>query len=265
MKALFRPLYLAIAATALALILAGYFFFFSDKEPERVLDRFLVGFDPLWYPIDLQGKTQEFNFFTSELLQRIAREDKVPIRLIEESTDGLFPALQRGVVDGVLSANGDLSRGWRDRFLFSTPYYDFGIVLVVAADSSVSTLADLKGKVVGTVRGPSILSGLGVDPATFIVTYDNVLQCLQRLEAGQIQAALLPFLPSRILVPSLFSSRLKVIPTVIIPMPARLAVMDDAAGRALLDLFDRALKKAREDGSYDALLKRWAMPDGSVK
>ncbi|NLM52789.1 MAG: transporter substrate-binding domain-containing protein, partial [Firmicutes bacterium] len=99
--------------------------------------------------------------------------------------------LESGNIDCVW--NGFTINGREDSYTWTEPYMDNEQVFVVRADSGITTLADLEGKIVSVQLDSSAEAALKDMPelvATFkeLVTADNYNTALMDLESGAVDA-----------------------------------------------------------------------------
>ena len=119
--------------------------------------------------------------------QRLGRD---PV-FVQNQWDGLIPGLLRGSYD--LVVNGvEITDDRRQRIDFSIPYYACGEQLSVrAGESRIASLADLEGRLVGTLKfseAQRILERVrGVD----LRTYENQNNAYDDLAIGRLDAVLM--------------------------------------------------------------------------
>ena len=107
---------------------------------------FTVGFDQDFPPMGFVGEDGEYTGFDLELAKEVA--DRLGLEFVPQpiAWDAKDMELSSGTIDCIW--NGFTMNGREDDYTWSTPYMDNSQVFVVAADSGISTLADLAGKVV---------------------------------------------------------------------------------------------------------------------
>ncbi|MGG4498486.1 basic amino acid ABC transporter substrate-binding protein [Brevibacillus reuszeri] len=104
------------------------------------------------YPPFEFKKDGELTGFDYDLMNAIAKEEKLEIDWKEMKFDGLIPALQAKQIDAAISAI--TIRDDRKQVVdFSEPYFQAGQSLVVKKESSVQKLEDLKGKTIVATQG----------------------------------------------------------------------------------------------------------------
>ena len=118
----------------------------SEASESSAEGTFTVGFDQDFPPMGFVGDDGEYTGFDLELAQEVASRlglEYVPQPIAWDAKD---MELEAGTIDCIW--NGFTMNGRDDAYTWSDPYMDNSQVFVVAADSGISTLADLAGKVV---------------------------------------------------------------------------------------------------------------------
>lgn len=107
---------------------------------------FIVGFDQDFPPMGFVGDDGEYTGFDLELAEEVANRlglEYVPQPIAWDAKD---MELESGTIDCIW--NGFTMNGREDAYTWTTPYMDNSQVFVVAADSGITTQADLAGKIV---------------------------------------------------------------------------------------------------------------------
>ena len=118
----------------------------SEASESSAEGTFTVGFDQDFPPMGFVGDDGEYTGFDLELAQEVASRlglEYVPQPIAWDAKD---MELEAGTIDCIW--NGFTMNGREDAYTWSDPYMDNSQVFIVAADSGISTLADLAGKVV---------------------------------------------------------------------------------------------------------------------
>ncbi len=89
-----------------------------------------------------------------EMLQQIAQHEHFKYTLKPMSFDGDLQALESGQVDAIM-AGMSVTDERKQKYDFSRSYYTSGVVMAVAKDSKITSLSQLKGKVVSSKPGTS--------------------------------------------------------------------------------------------------------------
>ena len=107
---------------------------------------FTVGFDAEYPPYGYMDDNGEYTGFDLELAQAVCDIEGWELVKTPINWDSKDMELNSGSIDCIW--NGFTMNGREDDYTWSTPYMDNSQVFVVAADSGISSLADLAGKVV---------------------------------------------------------------------------------------------------------------------
>ena len=128
--------------------------------------------------------------FEVELAAALASKLKRKPVFIQNQWDGLIPGLERGNYD--LALNGlEITDERRKVINFSIPYYVTTLQLSVRVEENkVNSLADLKGRKVGTLKYSLAQTVLEREKALVIRTYDGLINAYQDLAVGRLDAVL---------------------------------------------------------------------------
>ena len=151
----------------------------------------IVGFDQDFPPMGFVGDDGEYTGFDLELAQEVAKRLGLEYKAQPIAWDSKDMELESGNIDCIW--NGFTMTGREDDYTWSTPYMDNSQVFVVAADSGISSLADLAGKVVEVQTDSSAEAALKEAPeltATFkeLLTTADYNTAFMDLEQGAVDA-----------------------------------------------------------------------------
>lgn len=134
---------------------------------------------------------REYIGFEKEIATGIAKGLGVKLELVVKAWDTLIPELQRGSFD--MAMNGIEDTPERARLvLFSEPYYIYSQQLTVRKSTSgVISLADLKGKRVGTLSGTAAEDILRSTAEVTPVISPEIIYSYRDLAEGKVDAVLL--------------------------------------------------------------------------
>ena len=121
----------------------------------------IVGFDAEYPPYGYMDDNGEYVGFDLDLAKEVC--DRNGWELVKQPIDwdSKDMELNSGSIDCIW--NGFTMTGREDAYTWSKPYVDNSIVIVVNADSDISSLSDLAGKVVVTQADSSALAALTDD------------------------------------------------------------------------------------------------------
>ena len=158
----------------------------SALERVRTSGRLRVGIDATYPPFGI-AEGGEFSGFDVELARAIARELGVEAELINASFDGVFPALQNGTFDVVISAV-TITPERTATMLFSDPYIAAGQQIVVRQDSTISGLSELTGRTVGVQINTTAQFAMEQRQGVTLAKYNTIDLALLDLQNGRIDA-----------------------------------------------------------------------------
>ncbi|HTU99089.1 MAG TPA: transporter substrate-binding domain-containing protein, partial [Luteitalea sp.] len=182
-------------ARALRFVVVALFVGIASAESARgdeALDRvrrtgqLRIGIDATYPPFGM-AEGSDFSGFDVDIARAIARELGVRAELINASFDGVFPALQQGTFDLVISAVTITPERSRT-LLFSEPYIAAGQQVVVRSDSAVRGPEDLTGRLVGVQINTTAQFAMEKRPGVRLAKYNTVDLALLDLQHGRIDA-----------------------------------------------------------------------------
>ena len=106
-----------------------------------------VGTEGTYPPFSyVDPRSQQLTGYDIEVMQAVAKRAGWQVQFTQTTFDSIFPALDAKRIDAVanqITINADRQA----RYLFTQPYtYSHGVVVVAAGNTSIKSLADLKGK-----------------------------------------------------------------------------------------------------------------------
>ena len=215
--------------------------------------KYSIGRDPNWFPLEADEDGARLNGFTDALTLEIAKAEGVPLQIINIDWAQLFDGLENGEFGGIFTSLSP-SIITQEKYTFSDPLLLLGPVLVVPANSSITSLADLNGKIIGVYQYDESVLIAQRNPSLIIQLYQNKPNALEALASSQYDALLIPVLDAQRLIPSVFASQLKIVTEPLNNKAIRLITLKDA-NKALIRHFDRGLATIFSSGKYDALLR----------
>lgn len=258
--------------TGPALWILGCFFlyvillsvFFHAPEKTLVLSKklFTIARDASWAPFNLSGKERQITAFSDELLSVIADDQDFVLHIQPASSDNLFLGLINNEYQGVLASRLPESV-FPHKFYASPVYYPFGPVIIAPIHSSIHSMEQLKGKIIGITEAVEFFMEFPTDPEATYISYLHISDALEAMEAGSVQAVL----ASRLLADTYVNSFYKGIFAVVTEPPPdmglRLFTLQNNAGRQLIAYFSRGLQNLKDNGIYDHLLKKWNLSENA--
>ena len=157
----------------------------STLERVRRTGELRIGTDATYPPFET-AEGDQFSGFDIDIANAVARELGVRAVYRNASFDGIFPALQNGTFDLVISAV-TITPERAAAMLFSDPYYDAGQLIVTRADTKgVQTPDDLRGKRVGVQINTTGQFELEKRGGVEAVKYNSIDLALLDLRNGRV-------------------------------------------------------------------------------
>ncbi|MDR1798974.1 MAG: transporter substrate-binding domain-containing protein [Bifidobacteriaceae bacterium] len=182
-------------------------------------------------------------------LEVAARE--TPFESIESSA-----SLDVGDCDVGASALG-ITPERQEKMIFSDPYYESQMGILVGADSGIEGLADLAGKDIGVQQGTTGENWAQNRPEIVdtLRQYEGLGDQMTALKAGDVVAVIndTPTLTPYVKEGYKVLTGLEGVET----EPFGFAVKKD--NQALVDAINATLKRVKSDGTYDELLTKWEL------
>lgn len=163
-------------------------------------ETFTMGFDAEFPPYGYMDEDGEYTGFDLELAAEVCERNGWELVEKPINWDSKDMELESGSIDCIW--NGFTMNGREDDYTFSDPYVDNSIVVAVKADSDITKLADLEGKVVSVQADSSGLAALQGEDATeenvmLAGTFSELQQvadynsAFMNLESGAVDAVVL--------------------------------------------------------------------------
>ena len=159
----------------------------SALERVRKSGELRIGTDATYPPLEyIEGG--QFAGFEIDLGNAIARELGVRASWVNSSFDGIFPALQNGSFDAVISSV-TITPERSASMLFSDPYYDSGqLIAVHQGTAGIAAPEDLVGKKVGVQINTTAQLDLEKRQGVTVAVYNTIDLAMLDLKNGRIDA-----------------------------------------------------------------------------
>lgn len=154
---------------------------------------FKMGFDAEYPPYTYMGDDGEYTGFDVEMCKAVCEKLGWDIELVPINWDTKLITLDAGEIDCIWSG---LTIDVLDpeAYTLSMAYSDNSQMILTKADSGISTIADLEGKIVGVQLGTSADIMLTNDMPDLVATFAELMRfenynvCFTELMAGSIDA-----------------------------------------------------------------------------
>ncbi len=222
-----------------------------------------IGVDDAFPPMEYRDEKGQIVGFDVDLANEIGRRLGVAIEWVPTAWDGVILALQSGKFDMILSSM-TITEERAKRVDFSPPYiWGAQIIVVREKDKSVSSGADLAGKVVGSqLASTGEIAARKLSGIKDLKLYGKFTEAFEDLAIGRVQAVVVDEFVGRYYI----TKR----PGVYRVLPERLSEEEVGIAfrkedRALREAVCAALEAIRADGTYAAISKKWFGVDVSKR
>lgn len=224
----------------------------AGGEGEKVLK---VGLNSTFAPFEFI-KDGELTGFDVDLINEIGKNLGYKITFVDQSFDGLIPALKAGKIDVIVSGMSATeerkkSVDFTDEYFTSTQVY-----LRKKGNTDLTSKESLKGKKIGVQLGTiQEIEAKKIDGAT-VVPNESTVNVLMELNAGKNDAVILENIVAY--------EYLKNYPELEVffeePLDAGMAMaFDKGKHTELITQINAELKKLKENGKYDELREKYGL------
>ncbi len=225
----------------------------TETEAEEGGTVYIIGTDTTFAPFEFQDVDGNQIGIDMDLLAAIAEDQGFEYEINVLGFNAAVQALESRQVDGVI-AGMSITDERKEKFDFSDPYFDSGVIMGVAADSDISAYEDLAGQKVAVkqgTEGSAFAESIADEYGFELVTFDDSSMMYEDVMAGNTVAC---FEDYPVLGYAINQGlALKTVTEKEQGSSYGFAVPKDENGE-LLDMFNAGLKNVRESGEYDEIL-----------
>ncbi len=222
-------------------------------------------------PMSFYDSRKQLVGFDVEFASYVAQRLGMRLEVTDMEFGAMIPALIAGKVD-MIGAGLSITEERAKQVLFTEPYYKSGIAVMVASGESSPEAADQEGKLmhgaqdlhnklIGVLLG-SIHDTYATKayPDATILQYQNTAELVFALTSGKTDAVLY----DHVSLPDIFKTNpgLGILAKDVFSVPIAAGFNSD--NDAIREKFNEFLLEIRNDGTYDAMVKRWMEEDASV-
>lgn len=218
--------------------------------------KLLMGSDTAYPPFENMENNKAVGFDV-EVAEAIAKDLGLQLDVISTAWDGIIPGLKSNKYDIIMSAM-TITPERKKQINFSDPYIDSDQSIAVVKGSPIKSQADLKDKVVGVqldttgqFKAEEIQKAGGLKE---IQKFDTILLAFQALEQGKVDAIINDY-PVNQYISVKRGGKTELVEKIKTDEQYGIGVNKDNA--ELLKKVNTALQKARDDGTYTAIYKKW--------
>jgi polar amino acid transport system substrate-binding protein len=231
------------------------------KKPEKAEAvekiHIVIATDATWPPMEYVDENKEIIGFDIDLMKAAAELGGFTVEFKNTAWDGIFAGLPAGKYDAVMSSV-TITEERKQTMDFSIPYINAGQVLIVRQEASgVTTLNDLKGKIVGAQIGTTGSFEIEKVEGVTLKTYDELGLAIEDLVNRRIDGVVAdtPIAADFALQNPNYKEKLKIVGEPFTDELYGVAVMK--GNNKVLDAINAGLKKALEQKVDEKLKDKW--------
>jgi polar amino acid transport system substrate-binding protein len=242
-------------------ILAGLAFALA-AAPAAHAQTLKAGATPTGVPFTfLDTKTNSIQGVVVDLVQAIAKDQKISIDVQGMPFSTLIPSLTTGKIDIIAAALG-ITPQRQEVVDFTTPVYSYGEALVVnAKDTKPYTyLEELRGEVIGVQVGtvyvePMKKTGLFKD----VRVYDSLADVMRDVGLGRIKAGFGDFPIVAYQISQGVHENVRLVKDHKPSVSVSIGMAVRKGDKVTLDKLNASMTKFKSDGTLDAILAKWGL------
>lgn len=222
-------------------------------------EKITVATDTNFPPFEFKDKSGQHTGFDIELWDAIAKVIGLEYELQPMDFNGIIPGLQTNQLD-VGIAGMTIKPERAEVVDFSDPYYDAGLLILVRSDTTdINAIEDLAGKVVSTKLGTTSEDFAKKNAAAKEVKlFPNNDAMFLELMSGGADAVIFDSPVIAEFMRTAGQGQVKVVGPLYMGQSYGIAF---PKGSELVPKVNAALKQLREDGTYNALYRKWFNTD----
>ena len=217
----------------------------------------LVGTDAGFAPFEYKDpKTNEIVGFDIDLITAIAKAVGDDVKIQNMQFAGIIPALQMNMID-VAAAALTITAERQKQVLFTDPYYDVGLVMVIRKKDAdkYKPLDDMQGKRICSQIGTTgAILGKQVKGAT-VGEYDQMGDAMMELKMNGCDSVLVDKTVTEYYIAQQGDKDIMMVPHLYNPKQNGFAV--SKRNTELATKLNKGLKMIRENGEYDKIYEKW--------
>lgn len=225
------------------------------KEPKA--KTFIIATDTTFAPFEFQNAQGQYVGIDIELLAAIAKDQGFAYDLKPLGFNAAVAALESNQADGVI-AGMSITDVRKEKYDFSAPYYDSGVVMAIRADDdAITSYNDLQGKRVAAktgTEGATFAEAIKDQYGFTLVYFDESPFMYEEVKAGNSVACFEDYPVMGYGISQ--GNGLKMVTGMEKGSSYGFAVLR-GKNQDLLKMFDQGLTNLRANGSYQAILDKY--------
>ncbi|HJF85052.1 amino acid ABC transporter substrate-binding protein [Megamonas hypermegale] len=219
----------------------------------------VIGLDDSYPPMGFKDENNEIVGFDIDLAKEAAKRLNRPVEFKAIDWSSKEAELQSGRVD-ILWNGLDITEERKQNMLFSDPYMKNRQVVFVPVDVNVTSIDELKGKVIGTQSGSTAETFLDnnkeyADQFSEVKKYGDYIDAFMDLENGRIDAVVTDELVGTYYMqkhPNSFKET-----TIVVGEPTDFGIAFAKENTALRDEVQKVMNEMKADGTIAKISEKW--------
>ncbi len=238
----------------LAVLLVGSIALASTLEEIKARGKIYIGTDATYPPMEFHDESGEIVGFDIDLGRAIAEELGVEAVFIDTAWDGIFPALDAGKFDIIISSTSITEERLKSKEM-SDPYYVTSQAIAVRKDNeTIRGPEDLRGKIVAVQIGTTGDLAVSEMEGVTVKRFDTIDKAYMEVLNGRADAVVNDL--------SEVAYRMKMLPDMKIVATFRegeekYGVTMRKGDVELLAAINEALRRIKASGKYDEIYRKW--------
>ena len=252
----------------IVLFLVGILFLFSlcscsNKQPSQgnnsETSNYVIGLDDTFAPMGFRDSSGELVGFDIDLAKVIARRKNFTVTF--QSIDWTMKENELNAKNIDMIWNGySISEERKQKVAFSTPYVEDKQLVITMKDSPITTIEDLKGKVISLQAESTAIDAVNQNPTIStslakIVEYPSNNEVFQDLQTGRCDAIVVDEILARYYMKQNASQEFRILEEAL--ATEYMAVGIRKEDTELLQAINDGLEELKADGTYDDIRQRW--------
>jgi polar amino acid transport system substrate-binding protein len=214
--------------------------------------------DATWPPMEFVDANKNVTGFSIEYVTRAGREAGFTPKFVAVAWDGIFAGLDVGKYDAIVSSVS-ITEKRKKAMDFSEPYFQVRQALIVPKDSPVTSLAELKGKEVGSQISTTGTFAIKEVPGVIAKTYDEVGLAVEDLHNGRIAGVVCddPVAANYVLQNEKYAKTLKIAAVMQSKEAEFYGIAVKKGNQQVLDLVNKGIAALKAKGTDVKLRDKW--------
>lgn len=231
----------------------------AEEEAAPETKTIVFATDASWPPMEFVDSEKNIVGFDIDLLKAMGEAGNFKPEFQNTAWDGIFGGLIAGKYDAIASSVS-ITEERQKTMDFSDPYFEVKQGVIVQADSGISGVADLAGKVVAAQIGTTgYFAAQKIPGIAEAKSYDDVGLAVEDLYNGRVDAVLCDDAVAYdyALQNEKYADKLELAFVVETENKEYLGFAVQKGDTELVQLLNESLAKVKESGKYDEIMNKW--------